>query len=114
MNATKHLPSRASGLALALLGGLVLASLALLAHGALAQKGAVARLDQTAEMVRALGLTDYAWFTEARYARHLSQADSHAAFQDGPVAMEHFPAGSLVAPTRATQPSGFSEPPALL
>jgi hypothetical protein len=36
-------------------------------------------------------LTDLAWFTEARYTRHLSQADLHSAFQDGPGALEHFP-----------------------
>jgi hypothetical protein len=38
-----------------------------------------------------LRLTDPALFTEARYARHLSQADRHAAFQDHPMALEHFP-----------------------
>lgn len=43
-------------------------------------------------------LTDPALFTEARYARHASQADRHAAFQDHPLALEHFPAGSLVPP----------------
>ena len=49
---------------------------------------------------RAVGdqLTDPALFTEARYARHASQADRHAAFQDHPMALEHFPAGSLVPP----------------
>lgn len=43
-------------------------------------------------------LTDPALFTEARYARHASQADRHAAFQDHPMALEHFPAGSLMPP----------------
>jgi len=43
-------------------------------------------------------LTDPALFTEARYARHASQADRHAAFQDHPLALEHFPAGSLMPP----------------
>jgi hypothetical protein len=45
---------------------------------------------------RAARLTDPALFTEARYARHASQADRHAAFQDHPLALEHFPAGSLM------------------
>lgn len=45
-----------------------------------------------------LQLTDLALFTEARYARHLSQADRHAAFQDHPMALEHFPAGTLALP----------------
>jgi len=47
---------------------------------------------------RAARLTDPALFTEARYARHASQADRHAAFQDHPLALEHFPAGSLMPP----------------
>ncbi len=44
-------------------------------------------------------LTDPALFTEARYARHASQADQHAAFQDHPMALEHFPAGAMTPPT---------------
>lgn len=44
------------------------------------------------------GLTDLALFTEARYTRHPSQADRHAAFQDHPGALEHFPTGALMAP----------------
>lgn len=47
-------------------------------------------------LVSALDLTDLALFTEARYTRHPSQADLHSAFQDHPVALEHFPTGSLV------------------
>lgn len=49
-------------------------------------------------LVAALKLTDLALFTEARYTRHLSQADRHSAFQDHPLALEHFPSGSLVLP----------------
>jgi hypothetical protein len=37
-------------------------------------------------------------FTEARYTRHPSQADLHSAFQDHPMAFEHFPTGSLIGP----------------
>ena len=48
--------------------------------------------------VRRLGLTDLALFTEARYTRHPSQADLHSAFQDHPVALEHFPTGSPLPP----------------
>lgn len=44
------------------------------------------------------GLTDLALFTEARYARHPSQADLHSAFQDHPGAFDHFPSGSLLPP----------------
>lgn len=52
----------------------------------------------TRHIVEAYGLTDLALFTEARYLRHLSQADLHSAFQDHPVSLDHFPGGSLVAP----------------
>jgi hypothetical protein len=51
-----------------------------------------------AEFAAQLGLTDVCLFTEARYTRHLSQADLHSPFQDHPGALEHFPSGSLVAP----------------
>jgi hypothetical protein len=50
------------------------------------------------ELATRLGITDLCLFTEARYARHLSQADLQSAFQDHPVALEHFPSGSLVPP----------------
>ena len=49
-------------------------------------------------LVRELQLTDLCLFTEARYTRHLSQADRHAPFQDHPAALEHFPSGSLLSP----------------
>ncbi|MFA5124111.1 hypothetical protein [Zavarzinia sp.] len=49
-------------------------------------------------LVGQLRLTDLALFTEARYTRHPSQADLHSAFQDHPLALEHFPTGSLIAP----------------
>ncbi|MCJ7682490.1 MAG: hypothetical protein MUP70_17305 [Candidatus Aminicenantes bacterium] len=49
-------------------------------------------------LVRELQLTDLCLFTEARYTRNLSQADLHSAFQDYPMALEHFPSGSLVLP----------------
>jgi hypothetical protein len=49
-------------------------------------------------MAAKLDLTDLALFTEARYTRHPSQADLHSAFQDHPLALEHFPSGSLIVP----------------
>jgi hypothetical protein len=52
-----------------------------------------------AALVAQLRLTDLALFTEARYTRHPSQADLHSPFQDHPLALEHFPTGSLIAPT---------------
>lgn len=50
------------------------------------------------QLVERLGLTDPVLFTEARYTRHPTQADLQSAFQDHPVALEHFPTGSLVPP----------------
>lgn len=49
-------------------------------------------------VVKNLELTDLCLFTEARYTRHLSQADLHSAFQDHPLSLEHFPAGSIAGP----------------
>ena len=49
-------------------------------------------------LVQTLRLTDLCLFTEARYTRHLSQADLYAAFQDHPMSFEHFPSGSLTLP----------------
>ncbi len=49
-------------------------------------------------LVARLGLTDFALWTEARYTRHPSQADFFSAFQDVPASLDHFPAGSIIAP----------------
>ena len=61
-----------------------------------------ARVRGGQQLVRVLGLTDLSLWTEARYTRHLSQADNFAAFQEHPAALDHFPAGSLVSPPRQT------------
>lgn len=58
------------------------------------------RLAVESRLVAELGLTDLCLSTEARYTRHLSQADLFAAFQDHPHALEHFPSGSLLLPPR--------------
>jgi len=55
-------------------------------------------IPQKQELVKELELTDLAIWTEARYTRHPSQADFFSPFQDGPSALEHFPAGSVVVP----------------
>ena len=61
-------------------------------------------------LVQSLGLTDLCLFTEARYTRHLSQADLHSAFQAHPLALEHFPSGAIVLPpTTWRRPA--SDPP---
>ena len=101
-------PARGSSQALWLLTVLALAGAAVLLHAALAWAEGGARRQAAQALVQSLQLTDLAWFTEARYTRHLSQADLHTAFQDGPAALEHFPAGSLVGPVRPAQPAGFA------
>jgi hypothetical protein len=55
-------------------------------------------LNVNKRLVKELRLTDLCLFTEARYTRHPSQADLHSAFQDHPMALEHFPSGSLMFP----------------
>jgi len=59
---------------------------------------------QRAQLVEDHALTDLSLFTEARYTRHISQADLHSAFQDHPVSLEHFPSGSLLLPPQRLQP----------
>ena len=87
-------------------------------HASLALREGADEVHQRRELVGQLDLTDLALFTEARYTRHPSQADLHSPFQDHPLALEHFPTGSLVpAPVRSTWPrlmeqSGAGQPEA--
>jgi hypothetical protein len=62
-------------------------------------------LQQKATVVKNLGLTDLCLSTEARYTRHLSQSDWHAAFQSHPLALDHFPIGSVLGPPRTLKKS---------
>jgi hypothetical protein len=82
-----------------LLALLVLSGLAA-GHAALARRAAGPALLETALLVRGLGLTDLCLSTEANYTRHLALADRHTAFQDHPLALEHFPSGALFGPPR--------------
>ena len=59
-----------------------------------------AAMKEKTQLVAKLGLTDLCLFTEARYTRHLSQADLFSAFQDHPMSFEHFPSGSLTLPSQ--------------
>jgi hypothetical protein len=56
-------------------------------------------LEEKRRVVQELELSDLCLFTEARYTRHISQADLHSPFQDHPMALEHFPSGSIVFPS---------------
>lgn len=90
-------------------GGLLV--LLSLADAAIRAGGSAPMRSERAALVRALGLTDLALFTEARYTRHPSLADLHSPFQDHPLALEHFPSGSLVPPKLpAGRPAGPSRP----
>lgn len=77
--------------------GLALFLLTLVDAG-MRSRAADAGIHERTRLVAALDLTDLSLFTEARYTRHLSQADLHTGFQDHPLALEHFPSGSLLAP----------------
>ena len=83
---------------LTLICSLLLISALLGLHARMSRASAVARIVSNRELVRRLKLSDLCLFTEARYTRHPAMADHHAAFQDHPMALEHFPSGSLVSP----------------
>lgn len=91
---------RGSTLAALIFGLLGLGCLACLAQAIGARGEAERRRAVARGEVAALGLTDLALFTEARYTRNPSLADLHSAFQDGPATLDHFPSGSLIAPPR--------------
>lgn len=63
-------------------------------------------LERRRELVRSLKLTDFSIWTEARYTRHPSQTDFFSPFQDFPSSLEHFPAGSVIAPVYSLSESG--------
>lgn len=92
--------ARASDVVLAGLAAAVLALTATWVVSAQRQAADRPALLRRAALVERLGLTDLALFTEARYTRHPSQSDRHAAFQDHPFALEHFPSGSVLPPPR--------------
>jgi hypothetical protein len=80
-----------------LISGTVLLAL-LLCHAYVSGNAEEANLLHKAALVKQLRLTDLCLFTEARYTRHLSQADLNTAFQDHPLSLEHFPSGSFTQP----------------
>ena len=80
----------------AFLAVLLAAFAAMFPHARYRQSEEALSIASKARMVRELGLTDLCLFTEASYTRHLSLSDFHTAFQNSPMALEHFPSGSLV------------------
>ena len=89
---------RNSTLFLTFIGGLLLFLALLALHARLSRAGAGARAAANRALVQRLKLSDLCLSTEARYTRHPAMADRHAAFQDHPMALEHFPFGSLFSP----------------
>lgn len=79
-------------------------ALLLLLDASLYQYGRAARERERAQdevlavHVTALGLTDLAVSTEARYTRHPAVSDPVSPFMDHPGALEHFPSGSFWSP----------------
>ena len=74
----------------------VMAFSLLMLHTRSVQGRAGELLAASSQIAKELQLTDLCLFTEARYTRHPAMGDVHAAFQDHPMALEHFPSGSLV------------------
>jgi hypothetical protein len=74
--------------------------------------GAEARFAANRALARWFAFTDPCVFTDARYTRHPSLADRHSPFQDYPLALEHFPSGSLIPPPEhlAAAPTGDTPP----
>ena len=89
---------RKSSLFLLFLAAGIIFLVLMFVHASVQMKAGAASLQAKADLVGKLGLTDLCLFTEASYTRHLSQADLHTPFQDGPMSLEHFPSGSLVMP----------------
>ena len=77
---------------------LVLVLLVAAGHFTAGRMTAVRRCNR--QLVQVFELTDLSIWTEARYTRHLSQADVFSAFQDSMGALERFPAGALAPPMR--------------
>ena len=95
---------RGSTVAAAVAGILAFLAATEMLHAVLTAGPGRERREATRALAAQLGLTDLALFTEARYTRHRSLADLHSAFQDAPMAIEHFPAGSLVTPPQRAFP----------
>lgn len=100
---------RRSSICLALLAASIMLLCLMFGHAYFQRLADAPSLDRIAALVKDMELTDLCLFTEARYTRNLSQTDLHSAFQDHPVSLEHFPAGSIAGPPRALWRS-FAKP----
>ncbi len=89
-------------LTILLTGAVLLVSLLLSAH--LHDQRHLAGWQDKRDLVSVLAITDLSLSSEARYTRHVTQADLFSAFQDFPASFEHFPTGSMIPP----RPAGYS------
>jgi hypothetical protein len=98
------MPTRKSTIFFVLAGLGAAAFAVMIAHAHYRHQKAQAAWNESATLVKRLDLTDLCLFTDARYARHPSMADRHTPFQDSPMAMEHFPSGTLILPPPHLRP----------
>jgi hypothetical protein len=82
------------------LGGALLLGLAML-HSRAANQARQPAVAITTRVVAELGLSDLCLSTEARHTRHPALADRNAPFQSHPLALDHFPSGSIIGPPPA-------------
>jgi hypothetical protein len=78
----------------------------LFVHARVVQQKNRASFLEKRKIVKELQLTDLCIFTDARYTRHPSMADSNTPFQDHPLSLEHFPSGSLMVLPPHLRPQG--------
>ena len=86
-----------------LVSGLLILGLACL-QAAFQTRADLGRLQREAEFIKTFHITDLCLATEARYTRHPSQADWHSPFQSHPLALDHFPSGSVIPPPQTIRP----------
>jgi len=67
-------------------------------HAGYSAQAEAPALQERGLMVQKFGLTDLCLFTDARYTRHPAVTDMHSAFNEMPMAFDHFPSGSIIAP----------------
>ena len=103
------MPRSRSAAFVALVAALVALGLLAGLDAAHQRAGAAARVAANRALARWAVLTDLCLSTEARYTRHPSLADRHSPFQDYPLALEHFPSGSLMPPPAALTAAGGAE-----
>ncbi|QXE91374.1 hypothetical protein KP001_02180 [Geomonas subterranea] len=83
---------------LVLTGALLLLLVAAALHASFAARALLPGVSLMNWQVRTLELTDLTLFSEASYTRNLALADRFTPFQDSPMALEHFPSGSVAGP----------------